>query len=110
MAEADLRRLTHLSRFIDDRLNRLSDASAAYVGTRAFAHKGGMHVHGISRAASSYEHIEPERVGNERRFLVSELSGRSNIVALTTRHNLQHDKALMDKILSRVVEMENLGY
>ena len=54
-----------------------------FVGTSAFAHKGGMHVHAVARATASYEHIAPERVGNERRILVSELSGRSNIMALT---------------------------
>ncbi len=102
--------LTELSRYVYEIANMHIPNGQPFVGQSAFAHKGGMHVHGISRAASSYEHIEPERVGNERRFLVSELSGRSNIAALTTRHNLQHDKALMDKILSRVVEMENLGY
>ena len=53
-----------------------------FVGQSAFAHKGGMHVSGVSRIAASYEHIDPERVGNERRMLVSELSGRSNIVAM----------------------------
>ena len=65
----------------------------AFVGPSAFAHKGGMHVHAVNRAASSYEHIPPERVGNERRILVSELSGRSNIVTKTTKHDLQHDRA-----------------
>ena len=52
----------------------------------------------------------PKQVGNERRILVSELSGRSNIVALTTKHNVQHDRELMDKILPQVVELENEGY
>ena len=52
----------------------------------------------------------PEVVGNERRILVSELSGRSNIIAMTTKHDLQDDRKLMDKILGRVVEMENQGY
>ena len=69
-----------------------------------------MHVHAVNRASASYEHIAPEQVGNERRMLVSELSGRSNIVALTTKHNLQHDRELMDKILAQVVTMENAGY
>ena len=59
-----------------------------FVGRSAFAHKGGMHVHAVDRATRSYEHIEPEAVGNERRILVSELSGRSNIVALTNEHNI----------------------
>ncbi|MEX2092306.1 MAG: alpha-isopropylmalate synthase regulatory domain-containing protein, partial [Pirellulales bacterium] len=81
-----------------------------FVGPSAFAHKGGMHVHAVNRAAKSYEHIEPEKVGNERRVLVSELSGRSNIVALTAKNNLQHDGPLMEKVLREVVEKENRGY
>ena len=69
-----------------------------------------MHVHAVARATSSYEHIDPQRVGNERRILVSELSGRSNIAALTTQYDAQRDRALMDKILNAVVSMENEGY
>jgi 2-isopropylmalate synthase len=69
-----------------------------------------MHVHAVNRAASSYEHIQPESVGNERRVLVSELSGRSNIIAKTTKYNLEQDKELMTKILEEVVVMENRGY
>jgi 2-isopropylmalate synthase len=64
----------------------------------------------VARATASYEHIPPERVGNERRILLSELSGRSNIAALTSGHDIQHDRKLMEKILARVVEMENQGY
>jgi 2-isopropylmalate synthase len=82
----------------------------AFVGPSAFAHKGGMHVHAVTRAAASYEHIPPERVGNERRVLVSELSGRSNIVTKTTKHDIQNDRKLMDRILAEVVRMENQGY
>ena len=57
-----------------------------------------------------YEHIDPQVVGNERRVLVSELSGRSNIAALTSKHDLEHDRELMDAILKRVVVLENEGY
>ena len=85
-------------------------ASQPFVGQSAFAHKGGMHVHAVARATASYEHIDPATVGNERRILVSELSGRSNIMALTARHNLQDDRPLMDKILAQVVALENAGY
>ena len=106
----DLKHLTELSRFVYETANlRLRDGQP-FVGQSAFAHKGGMHVHAVARAASSYEHINPELVGNERRILVSELSGRSNIVALTTKHNIQSDKELMGKILADVVAMENEGY
>jgi len=103
-------RLTELSRYVYETANMLLRNNQPFVGESAFAHKGGMHVHAVSRAASSYEHIDPQQVGNERRILVSELSGRSNIVALTTKHDLQHDRELMDKILAHVVDLENDGY
>ena len=85
-------------------------ANQPFVGQSAFAHKGGMHVHAVARATSSYEHIDPALVGNERRILVSELSGRSNIMELTKQYNLQDDRELMDKILAHVVTLENQGY
>jgi 2-isopropylmalate synthase len=103
-------RLTELSRFVYEVANVNLRSSQPFVGQSAFAHKGGMHVHAIARATSSYEHIDPARVGNERRVLVSELSGRSNIAALTTKYDLQDDRELMDKILEQVVELENRGY
>jgi 2-isopropylmalate synthase len=102
--------LTELSRFVYETANMNWRASQPFVGRSAFAHKGGMHVHAIARATSSYEHIEPEAVGNERRILVSELSGRSNIVASTTKFNLENDRDLQEKILDEVVQMENAGY
>ncbi len=105
-----LRRLTDLSRFVYETANVLMRSNQPFVGASAFAHKGGMHVHAINRASCTYEHMPPELVGNERRILVSELSGRSNIMALTAKHDLQHDRTLMDRILARVVELENKGY
>ncbi|MBI2825036.1 MAG: citramalate synthase [Planctomycetia bacterium] len=105
-----LAHLTELSRYAYELANMNFRANQPFVGTSAFAHKGGMHVHAVNRESASYEHIAPQRVGNERRILVSELSGRSNIIALTTKHNLQNDRALMDKILAQVVKMENAGY
>jgi 2-isopropylmalate synthase len=105
-----LRHLTELSRYVYETANLHLRANQPFVGQSAFAHKGGMHVHAVTRATASYEHIPPESVGNERRVLVSELSGRSNIEVLTTKHNLAKDRALMDKILNRVVALENRGY
>jgi 2-isopropylmalate synthase len=102
--------LTELSRFVYETVNMNFRTNQPFVGKSAFAHKGGMHVSGISRITSSYEHIDPERVGNERRVLVSELSGRSNLLAMTGRHRIPNDSQLMDKILARVVSMENAGY
>jgi 2-isopropylmalate synthase len=102
--------LTELSRFVYETANLRLRRNQPFVGQSAFAHKGGMHVHAVNKVARSYEHVPPESVGNERRVLVSELSGRSNIVAMTTKYNIQHDRDLMDRILSRVVELESKGY
>jgi len=76
----------------------------------AFAHKGGMHTHAVAKNTASYEHIDPEAVGNERRILVSELSGQSTILAKTAKYNITQDRALMAEILNRVQELENEGY
>ncbi|MEZ6116408.1 MAG: citramalate synthase [Pirellulaceae bacterium] len=105
-----IERLTELSRYVYETANMHFRNGQAFVGPSAFAHKGGMHVHAINRATSSYEHITPETVGNQRRILVSELSGRSNIISKMTKSDLQEDRQLMDKILSQVVSMENQGY
>ncbi len=103
-------RLTELSRYVYELANMNFRSNQPFVGQSAFAHKGGMHVHAVNRAASSYEHIDPRSVGNERRILVSELSGRSNIAALATRYAIQQDEELMNRILERVVTLENQGY
>ncbi len=105
-----LERLTELSRFVYETANMNLRNNQPFVGTSAFAHKGGMHVHAVNKAASTYEHISPELIGNERRILVSELSGRSNIEALTAAQGLKLDRPLMDKILAEVVRLENQGF
>ena len=105
-----LARLTELSRYVYETANLNLRSSQPYVGVSAFAHKGGMHVHAVSRATETYEHVNPQLVGNERRILVSELSGRSNIAAMTGKHKIAHDRELMDKILAEVVSLENRGY
>lgn len=105
-----LEHLTEISRYVYETANLQLRNNQPFVGTSAFAHKGGMHVHAVNKAAHTYEHMNPNLVGNERRILVSELSGRSNIIALTTKHNLESDKGLMDKILAEVVTRENKGY
>ena len=102
--------LTELSRYVYEIANMHFRNGQPFVGPSAFAHKGGMHVHAVAKAAESYEHINPADVGNERRVLVSELSGRSNIIAMATKHNLENDKELMNRILKQVVDLENRGY
>ncbi len=102
--------LTELSRYVYEIANMNFRANQPFVGMSAFAHKGGMHVHAVNRVTQSYEHIDPETVGNERRILISELSGRSNIVAKTMKYRLSADDELMRKILDRVQILENEGY
>ncbi len=103
-------RLTELSRFVYETVNMNFRANQPFVGKSAFAHKGGMHVSGVARTGASYEHVDPQLVGNERRVLVSELSGRSNIVASASRYHLADDPQLADRILAEVVQRENAGY
>jgi 2-isopropylmalate synthase len=107
-----IERLTELSRYVYEMVNMNFRANQPFVGKSAFAHKGGMHVSGIARNTASYEHIDPKTVGNERRVLVSELSGRSNIAAVTTTTSstAAPDSDLTDQILAKVVSMENAGY
>ncbi len=103
--------LTKLSRAVYERANVNFVPGQPYVGTSAFAHKGGMHVHAVQRIAHSYEHVEPAMVGNERRILVSELSGASNISAtLGEKFSIQDDKALQREVLQRVQDLEHQGY
>lgn len=102
--------LTELSRFVYETANLIPRNSQPFVGRSAFAHKGGMHVHAVNKFAHTYEHMNPELIGNERRILVSELSGRSNIAALTQKHGGQQDRVLLDRILEMVVKKENQGY
>jgi 2-isopropylmalate synthase len=105
-----LRRLTEVSRYVYETANMNFRPGQPFVGSSAFAHKGGMHTHAVARVSASYEHIDPTVVGNERRFLVSELSGQSTILAKTTKYAIAHDKAMMSKILNQVQDLEHAGY
>ena len=102
--------LTELSRFVYETANMSYRPGQPFVGSSAFAHKGGMHVHAVAKATESYEHISPEAVGNSRRILVSELSGRSNIAAMVTRADFRNDRVLLDKVLAEVCRLENEGW
>jgi len=102
--------LTEVSRFVYEVANMNFRASQPFVGTSAFAHKGGMHTHAVARNTATYEHIDPAAVGNERRILVSELSGQSTILAKTTKYAVNTDRALMGRILTQVQDLEHEGY
>jgi 2-isopropylmalate synthase len=110
LAGGGVEHLTELSRYVYEIANMNFPGGQPFVGASAFAHKGGMHVHAVAKASESYEHIDPQAVGNQRRILVSELSGRSNILAVATKHNLEEDRELLNRILQEVVERENQGY
>jgi 2-isopropylmalate synthase len=84
-----LHEITTLSRFVDETMNRMHNPSAPFVGISAFAHKGGLHVAALERSPDSYQHIDPAVVGNEQRILVSELSGRQNIIGKIKQAGLE---------------------
>jgi 2-isopropylmalate synthase len=105
-----LKKLTEVSRYVYEIANMNFRSGQPFVGASAFAHKGGMHTHAVAKNPHSYEHITPELVGNERRILVSELSGQSTILTKTTKYDINHDKATMQKILLQVQDLENQGY
>ncbi|MGD9496183.1 MAG: citramalate synthase [Armatimonadota bacterium] len=107
-----LAELTELSRWVDELALVQSDHRAPYVGASAFAHKGGMHVNAVLKTPTSFEHVDPAAVGNERRVLVSDYSGGSTIM-----HKLQHVYPDLDRkdprlreVLALVKQRENEGY
>ena len=111
LGEDSLTKLTKLSRYVYELANLNLVPGQPYVGSGAFAHKGGMHVHAVRRIAHSYEHTCPESVGNSRRILVSELSGASNIAeTLGKKFNIEANREMQQKVLLRVQDLENEGY
>jgi 2-isopropylmalate synthase len=107
-----LAELTALSNFVAETANLQPDNWAPYVGLNAFAHKGGMHQQGMNADARSYEHIDPATVGNARRVLVSELSGRGTIVAKARELGIdvEEDPGRIPEILARLKDLEHQGY
>jgi len=109
---ARLERLTHISRAFDDRLNRAPMKQAPYVGASAFATKAGIHASALLKDFSTYEHVPPESVGNERSIMVSQQAGKSNLVTALARHGIElsKDDPRLEKLLSTVKERESRGY
>lgn len=104
--------LTHTARYVSSLANRTLQENKPFVGQMAFAHKGGVHVNSVMKVASSYEHIPPERVGNTRRVLISELSGKSNIHYLAGSQGIDldsHPKAARLAV-NEIKELENQGH
>jgi 2-isopropylmalate synthase len=104
--------LTSLANFISETANLALPNDRPFVGRSAFAHKGGIHVSAVLKDASTYEHIEPELVGNQRRVLISDLSGRSNIFFKLKEKGLEEllDDGARRELLDRIKQMEYEGY
>ena len=112
IAEAHLRELRDVSRFVAELANRKPWDAQPYVGDSAFAHKGGMHVSAVLKHPETYEHIDPQLVGNHRRVLVSELAGKSNIVWKAREFGIDIDQDTPDsrRILERLKQLEDEGF
>jgi len=108
----DISKLRDLSLFVDELANVTPDIRAPYVGSAAFTHKGGLHVHAVQKLARSYEHVDPKLVGNRQNIVISDMSGQSNILAKA--HSLGFDLVKgspeVSKVLSEVKRLESEGY
>jgi 2-isopropylmalate synthase len=112
VSEANLRRLTELSRMLDRRVNRASNRYAAYVGRNAFTHKAGLHASAVSRDSSAYEHVAPELVGNHRHVVVSNQAGRANLVTRLSELGIAvaADDPRIPSLLEIIKQREFKGY
>jgi len=103
-----LRKLRATARFVSEIANLSLDSRAAFVGDSAFAHKGGVHVSAVERNPKTYEHIDPEIVGNRRRVLVSDLSGRANLLAKAREMGMHLDEEA--RVLAELKRLEHQGF
>ena len=110
ISDERLRGLTELSRYVFEVANLAHDIRHPYVGQSAFAHKGGIHVAAILKLEESYQHIDPARVGNQKRVLVSELSGRGNVAYKAKAFGLDADSAEVRQVLGQIKDMESRGF
>jgi 2-isopropylmalate synthase len=110
VTEDQLASLASSAHFLDELLNLVPDPNQPYVGRNAFAHKGGMHVAGVSADPATFEHVEPDVVGNRRELLVSELSGKGTVHARARDAGLELDQDQAGRVVDRVKELEHRGY
>jgi 2-isopropylmalate synthase len=112
IASEQLKKLREVSHYFYELANISPSKHQPYVGNSAFAHKGGLHVAGIIKNRQTYEHIDPELVGNRQRVLVSDLAGRSNIVYKAREYgiDLKNDDPAVQEILRRIKDLESQGY
>ena len=105
-----IKRLTEVSRAVSELANLVPVRNQPYVGSSAFSHKGGFHIHAVTHNPLTYEHINPESVGNERRILLSELSGQSTMLKKFERMKIKTDPETTRTILAALQKLENEGY
>lgn len=112
ISDHGLTRLAHISKVLDERLNRAPERSAPYIGESAFAHKGGVHASAVEKDPRCYEHIDPELVGNQRQIVVSDQSGRANILARfhDIGIKIDADDPKIARLVEQVKEREFDGY
>jgi 2-isopropylmalate synthase len=105
-----LARLRETAHFVDELLNRVPDPAQPYVGKHAFAHKAGLHAAGVSADAQTFEHVDPELVGNGREVLVSELSGKATVIEKAREAGIELDEEAALRTAERVKELEHRGF
>lgn len=111
ITDEQLCRLTETSRYVSELANLTHNDRQAYVGASAFAHKGGIHVSAVMRNEESYQHVDPALVGNEKRVLVSDLSGRGNVLYKASEFGLEGvDRDSAARVVERIKELENEGF
>jgi 2-isopropylmalate synthase len=112
VSAAQLGFLTEASRYFAELANMVPNDHQPYVGVSAFAHKGGVHASAVARLSRTYEHIDPDLVGNKRRILISELSGRANVHMKARELNLDFEKDPkgVERVIHAVKDLENQGY
>jgi len=110
VAPEQLQELTALSRFVAEVANLKHDDHHPYTGHSAFAHKGGIHVAAILKAADTYQHLDPALVGNEMRSVISELSGRGNILFQAQALGIDLDREEVQKVLGQIKHLEHEGF
>ena len=110
LPEGNIQHLYDLSHFVAEVANITPDEHLPFVGKSAFAHKGGVHVAAMRRSAQSYQHIEPEKIGNKMRVVVSDLSGRGNLLSKAEEHGVEVEGAEVVGVLNDIKELESRGF
>ena len=112
LPDGNINKLTPIAKEISEISNFKLSSNLPYVGSSAFAHKAGMHIDGVYKSPESFEHIKPELVGNERKFLISEVAGKSTVLAKINKiyPDIKKDDPAINKIIERIKELEYMGY